>query len=480
MESAAGMDLREAANLMLEDGDQVGEFVDVTVAGYSGQTYEFTNTEDAATLRFRADMVNVESHNVVILFMFGAENSDWEAFRPTVEAMIASIERADSTAAMTPNPNHPIRADAYWIRQDEPGEPFDWEDYGITVELPDGWTPITDNQDFDLVLASQEAMQGGSGSFITFRHIPTIGTDTPEAALTPVLDQTPEGTAVEAYTLGGIEGAAIFFTDESANTTHALLLIPYSASGDLFYIQANAAPGEEDVITSILDSVVIKPLQPDYATIDAAWQISLAEQGKLVYGPDDAPVKMVEILDFSCSHCAEYSLDVNRLIPLEVDPGRLQIEIVLVDLIGGDLSNEAAQAAYCATEQGKGYTAYKTLFKGYMEIGRDEAYTRDGINELLGDVGVDLDALNECLDAGTYSGKLTEAQAYWDTVGATGTPSVLLAEGDAEPAFMTLPSGEPWSGGIPITALRMVLARVIDEGIDLNSVFDQEATETPQ
>lgn len=487
MESSPNTDLRTAAQLMLEAGDQVSEFVDVTIAGYPGLTYEFSNTSDGVTLRFRAVMVNVEDRNAVVLIMFGTEDSYWETFRPTVEAMIASIEPNTSAVSAVPDRNHPIRAHAYlvprsWMRQDdtEPDGPFNWEEYGITLDLPEGWQPITNNQDYDLILASPAAMQGGSGSFITFRHIPTIGTDTPESILTTLLDQVPEGEEVEAYTLGGSEGSAIIFTDEATSTTQYLILIPYGTSGELFYVQSNAAADDGAVIESTLDSVVIDPLQPDYAAIDAAWQTSLEAQGKLIYGDDDAPLHMVEILDFSCSHCAEYSQDINRLIPLEVEPGRLQLEFVLVDLIGGELSNVAAQAAYCATEQGKGYTVYKALFKGYIEQGHEVAYSRGGIDDLLGDL-VDLEALNTCLDEGRYSENLTEAQAYWDEVGATGTPSILLAEGDAEPAFMTLPNGELWSGGIPVSSLRMIIGRVVDEGVELSNIFAAEATEeSPQ
>jgi protein-disulfide isomerase len=140
---------------------------------------------------------------------------------------------------------------------------------------------------------------------------------------------------------------------------------------------------------------------------------------------------------------------------------------VLLDTVGGDLSNAAAQATYCAAEQGKGYSAYKALWQGYMNEGRDTAYARDGISRLLSDLDLDIDALNACIDDGTYADQISGNGERGNSLGVTGTPSVLLGVGDEDAAFMLLPSGEKWAGEVPIYALRAVLKKVIDDKLSL-------------
>ncbi len=229
----------------------------------------------------------------------------------------------------------------------------------------------------------------------------------------------------------------------------------------MLYIQSNAQDQQgDDVVQTVLNSVTIDPVVPDEDAINAAWQSSLADEGKLVYGAADAPVRMIELLDFSCGHCATYSGEVARLAALEGDTGQLQIQWVMGDWIGrraGDFSKDAAMATYCATEQGKGFTTYETLFGAFLGGGDPTTiYSRDGINELLGtdEIGLDMDALNACLDDGKYESQFTDAEALWEQVGATGTPTVLFSVNGGDPAFVATPDDQPWPGAVPITVIR--------------------------
>jgi protein-disulfide isomerase len=240
------------------------------------------------------------------------------------------------------------------------------------------------------------------------------------------------------------------------------------------YVQTNAPPDQDELILGILQSMVINPPVPDDEAINAAWQHSLAEDRTLRYGDLDSPVSMIEFFDFSCSHCADYSFDVGRLLALEVEPGRLRIEFVLLDIIGGEFSNTAAQATLCATEQGKGYTAYKSLWLGYFNQGPEAAYSRTGTTDLLGtdEIGLDVDALNACLDAGTYADLIQSANSRAQEVGVNGTPSVLLGVNGDTPAFLALPDGQRWTGGVPVSVLRHVLDRVINDGVPLSDALN--------
>lgn len=364
-------------------------------------------------------------------------------------------------------------------RQDGDSQPYLWEEYGITFPLPAEWKTIQGGQDFDLALVSPEAYTSGTGSYITVQTFPTLGPGaTLQSALTSVAEQVK--SEVTPFATAGLEGATVDFKDESSGSLQHLILLPYGTKGETLYFQALAASEEDDaLVLGILDGMTINPPVTDHAAVDAAWQASLAADGTLAYGSPDAPVHMVEYLDFSCSHCASFSYDMEHLMALEVDSGNARIEFVLMNTIGGEISTPPTQATYCATEQGKGYSAYKALFQGYLNEGYDVAYTADGIVDLLGaeEVGVDVEALKACMDDGKYLDVITQSNIRAHDAGVTGTPSLLLGLGSDAPAFLILPSGDQWSGEIPIHILRVIIKAAIEDGQSLqdaaNAYFNQ-------
>ncbi len=162
---------------------------------------------------------------------------------------------------------------------------------------------------------------------------------------------------------------------------------------------------------------------------------------------------------------------------LETEPGNLQIEIGL--WLRTEQDGIPNAATYCAAEQGKGYSAYKALWQGYFTE-PDTAYTRDGINKWLGtpDLGLDLDALNTCIDSGKYDDALGAVGQRASDFGVTGTPSVLIATGSDTPVFLSLPDGSQWGGAVPIMYLRQLFKMLLEDGL---SVADANAKlfETP-
>lgn len=433
----------------------------ISVAGRDGFTFESVTDHGDQKVHNQAVIFSPTPNRVITIVLYTTDPG-WAYFRPVASAFVSSIERLNPSLSW----EGVTRIDRR--RQDGPA-PFVWEEYGVTVMLPEGWQTISGGQDFDLALVSPEASETGEGAYILLRHVPSLGTGaTMESALGPVAEDV--GSEVQPVTLAGLEGVTVDFTDEQTGALRHLILIPYGAHGQSLYIQTNAQDDAQDAtILEILNSLEMDPPLPNAAAIDAAWQQSLAESQRLTYGSPDAPVHMVEFFDYSCPHCVEYAFDVQRLSALETEQDRLFFEWVILDTIGADVSNGVAQATYCAAEQGKGYTAYEALFAGYRSEGRDSAYSREGIERLLGapEVGVDVDALNACLDEGRYAGLVDAARTRGTDAGVTGTPTVLLGAGTDEPAFLTLPDGTVWRGGIPAEYLRSVIAGVADDGLSI-------------
>lgn len=358
-------------------------------------------------------------------------------------------------------------------RQEGDGaETYENELFGLSVALPEGWQALSGGQDFDLAFVSPEALSGGQGALMTMLNIPGLGVNTTlESALEPIAAQVE--SAVEPLTAGTNEGAQVAFSDEASGLTQRQVLFPYGEQGEVFYIQTLAPADQDAVILDMLNSLELNPPQPDYAAANAAWQASFAESGRMIYGEEDAPVTLVEFFSFTCPHCANYSFPLNRLIALDVESGRVQIE--LVPIAGDTLAEYATNATFCANEQGAGYSAYKALFAGSINLGREVAYSPEGVEEILSglDVAVDIDALNTCIAENRYTETLTEAQTRFTDYGLTGTPTVLLGTDDAEVQPLVLPDGRVWSGSIPVEWLREIFTMVTEEGVPLEDVVSE-------
>lgn len=475
---SAGVDLRKLVLSAAGDRSTLTDPVAVTVAGYPGVTYDLRDNDPDSPLHIRALAITMEERDLVAVLFFGSDEAGWAAFRPVADAIVSSIERADgglsarSTGAIHVLASRVPPVTPLPLRQDDPPtKTYDWEEYGIIFTLPENWQALSGAQDYDLALVSPEVLEAGEGAFITLRGIPSLGPDISlEQALTPIAEES--GGEVTDFALAGRDAKGISLNDDQQGVINNLILIPYDDNGGLMYAQTVATPDMNEDVIAILDSMVIDPPVPDYAAADAAFQASLADSGRLIYGAPDAAIDMVEYLSFTCGHCANYSFAISRLIALDVDSDRVQIELALI--AGDAYATAASHATMCAAEQGKGYSAYTALFRGYVERGVQEAFSREGISDILGSeaLGLDMDALNACIDDQKYQPQIDEFRVRFMDHGLTGTPTVLLGTAGTEPDTIKLPDGQAWSGTIPLEYLRQIFT-LLEEGVALEDVFDE-------
>lgn len=427
---------------------------------------ENSNSNSSRTLLIVAALLLVGA--VVAIIAVSGSGSDDDGDSDTVadtgsDVQDAAVSDDDDAPADDADADAPDREAAV----SDTAETYTWEEYGVSFTLPESWQGSIGGQDHNVALVSPEAAASGTGSFVTLRGLSHVGDD---AALASALEPLAADldAAVEPVTVGGIEGYGIT-QDLDDGGTQWLMLVPYGDQGGAIYLTAVAAEGEAETLTGILDSMSIDIPAPDYAAMDAAWQTSLADAGRLLYGDEAAPIQMVEFLSMTCGHCANYSRDVSRMAALDVETGRVQLEVALI--AGDPYATYASHATLCAAEQGQGYSAYTALFQGYFEDGPQAAYTEDGAAERLAALGLDMDALNACVADETYADALDAMRTRFYDNGLTGTPTVLLATGDDDPQPMVLPDGQVWSGAIPMELLRGVFD-LLQEGVPLDEVFE--------
>ena len=93
-----------------------------------------------------------------------------------------------------------------------------------------------------------------------------------------------------------------------------------------------------------------------------------------VLGREDAPVTIVEVADFGCSHCRDFHIETFGALEAEyVTMG--QVKIVMLPFALSDATLPASNAAVCAGQQDQYFPFAAALFNQYND---PTTLTRDG------------------------------------------------------------------------------------------------------
>lgn len=329
-------------------------------------------------------------------------------------------------------------------------EEWQWAEAGLTFEYPGDWQVSLNEESFEFVLF--EVVEGGA-NFVGLQ----MGAAGPESDLNTIFTQLGESFSaeVEEIEFGGAPALRLEFADETGGQQGIYLgfqpdegrlalltFIGMSADWENFSAQAD----------EIIASAEVNIVELDVATLSAQLQASLENDGVLRLGDADAPVTMVEGLDFSCPHCINYGGNVERIINDFVNTGDVQLEFVFVTFVGGEASETAAHAQYCAASQGFGWEMHKILFDGFR-ANQSGFYNVGTITAAVAASGldVDVDALESCINDGTFDEQLENDAQRAEELGIQSTPSLLFSEdSETAPDFIRRPDGEPLRGGVSL------------------------------
>lgn len=149
------------------------------------------------------------------------------------------------------------------------------------------------------------------------------------------------------------------------------------------------------------------------------------EDDDAVIGDKDAPVTLVEFGDYQCTFCTKFFKETeSALIEKYVKTGKLKI--VFRDLvINGRESQNAAEAAQCAGEQGRYWQYHDKLFterRGY-NVG---VFVKDNLKKFAGDLGLNEEQFSRCYDSGKFRPEIADDGRDASRFGARGTPNFFL------------------------------------------------------
>ncbi|OGH20765.1 MAG: hypothetical protein A3D74_05570 [Candidatus Levybacteria bacterium RIFCSPHIGHO2_02_FULL_37_13] len=174
-----------------------------------------------------------------------------------------------------------------------------------------------------------------------------------------------------------------------------------------------------------------------------------------VLGDKNAPITMIEFVDYECPFCKRFVDETLSQIKSEyIDTGKIKLVMRDLPLSFHQNAHKESQAAECARDQG-GDTAY---FKYHDEIfkrttSNGTGLALDQLSVIANDLGLNGSALQGCLDSEKYKVEVDKDLADASAYGATGTPTFFIGKSDSSGKF----TGTIVVGAQPYAAFKTII-----------------------
>ena len=161
-----------------------------------------------------------------------------------------------------------------------------------------------------------------------------------------------------------------------------------------------------------------------------------------ILGAPSAPITIIEFGDYQCPSCKRWFLETKpEIISNFIDTQKVNLIYVDIAFLGKD-SGPAAEATYCAEEQGK-YWEYHGLLYSY-QVGIDTGWANsERLKAFAFDLGLDMELFESCLDSGKYKKRVQSNTNESRKNGITGTPTFFIIGPDNEQKTINGP--QPYS-----------------------------------
>lgn len=156
---------------------------------------------------------------------------------------------------------------------------------------------------------------------------------------------------------------------------------------------------------------------------------NLINDGSPIMGNSNAPITILEWGDYQCTFC--YKFHQNTLNTIQEDfinTGKVKFVFKDFPLNGLD-SLLAAEATYCAEDQGKYWQYHDELYTNWGGE-RTGWITRVSLENFANAVNLDLSEFNKCLDNHKYQNKVNAIHEFGKEIGIDATPSFLVFNGE--------------------------------------------------
>jgi len=145
-------------------------------------------------------------------------------------------------------------------------------------------------------------------------------------------------------------------------------------------------------------------------------------------GDPNAPVKIDVWEDYQCSGCFYYSENIEPLIIQNyVEKGKVYYTFHFYPFISGTSgeSQQSANAAMCALEQGRFWDYHNILFTNWIgeNVG---SFTDARLVAMATSIGLDMTAFNQCFQADPYADQINQDFQAGQNMGVSRTPTIFI------------------------------------------------------
>ena len=164
--------------------------------------------------------------------------------------------------------------------------------------------------------------------------------------------------------------------------------------------------------------------------------------GSPVLGSASAPITIVEFGDYQCEACYHWYHNTRAdIIDNYIETGKVNLVFMDLPFLGRD-SITAAQATYCADDQGKYWEYHETLYNFQEAIDNGWA-SKDRLVSFAFDLDMNMDEFNDCMDSSKYAKRVKANYDESQRFGAEATPTFLIISPDGNMKKIT--SAQPYS-----------------------------------
>jgi len=224
-------------------------------------------------------------------------------------------------------------------------------------------------------------------------------------------------------------------------------------------VGACSGDAPEPSTTSTARALLSQPRPQELSTTFDANQLASGEptlsieQLGVNVGSEEAPIKVIEFVDFGCGFCRQFQLESFPALRAEFIETN-KIEWKLMPFITGIFPNSPAvtEAAECALDQSP--RIFAALERRLWSEQREWKGSSDAAALVRGwalEVGADAAAYDACLGQGTRHERITSANEVASQLGVRATPT-----------FWIVGAG-PIQGALPLDSFRQIFTQIYDQ-----------------
>ena len=154
--------------------------------------------------------------------------------------------------------------------------------------------------------------------------------------------------------------------------------------------------------------------------------------GSPILGSSSAPITIVEFGDYQCHQCYNWFHNTKPTIVQDyIDTGKANLVFVDLAFLGSD-SPKAAQASYCAEDQGMYWEYHDILYNSQEPVIDGGWANSERLKAFAFNMGLDMELFESCLDSGKYSKRVQYNIQQAREHGVKGTPGFFIVGSDGQ------------------------------------------------